>query len=227
MEKKRREKKGDKGRKIPIFFSSSLSLHRQVSLIHFFTNFFNIFLHQISEENSKGRRLRKKEEEVQRCMLKKTTSLQDKLLYNSLNKSRGQFKGVMLYAIVGVVLFQGISEIIHRESEFHVFRLYSLSFQHVLPNFQAEIEFLSRQISIEKSVVGRLHVVFRSKLADSPGRRVTSWTFENIKGENRITIVMIRRAFNKRNERMYKDRKNRAFNKIMYKRNERMSINCS
>uniref|UniRef100_A0A9I9EGH1 Uncharacterized protein n=1 Tax=Cucumis melo TaxID=3656 RepID=A0A9I9EGH1_CUCME len=45
------------------------------------------FLHQISEEISQGRSLRKKEEEVQRCMLKKTRSLKHKLLCSSLRTS--------------------------------------------------------------------------------------------------------------------------------------------
>uniref|UniRef100_A0A9I9ECV5 Uncharacterized protein n=1 Tax=Cucumis melo TaxID=3656 RepID=A0A9I9ECV5_CUCME len=67
-------------------------------------------------------------------MLKKTRSLQDKLLYSSLSTSlgvpveleypfgMGQVKGVVVYAIVGVVLFRGMSEIIHRESNLHILR---------------------------------------------------------------------------------------------------------
>uniref|UniRef100_A0A9I9EBD6 Uncharacterized protein n=1 Tax=Cucumis melo TaxID=3656 RepID=A0A9I9EBD6_CUCME len=34
----------------------------------------------------------------------------------------GKVKGTVVYAIVGVVLVRGVSEIIHKESEFHVFR---------------------------------------------------------------------------------------------------------
>uniref|UniRef100_A0A9I9E5U3 Ty3-gypsy retrotransposon protein n=1 Tax=Cucumis melo TaxID=3656 RepID=A0A9I9E5U3_CUCME len=120
-------------RKFPFFFSSSLSFHRQVSLIHFFT---------ISAPNfkgtSKGRRLRKEEEEVQEVFVEEVQEVfveEVQLLYSSLNTSlgvpvelgslfsMGQIKGVVVYAIVGVVRFRGISEIIHRESEFHVFRL--------------------------------------------------------------------------------------------------------
>ncbi|TYK02787.1 RVT_1 domain-containing protein/zf-CCHC domain-containing protein/RVP_2 domain-containing protein [Cucumis melo var. makuwa] len=45
-------------------------------------------------------------------------------LYGRPCRTPGQVKGVVVYVIVGVVLFRGMSEIIHKESDLHVLRGY-------------------------------------------------------------------------------------------------------
>uniref|UniRef100_A0A9I9E8I1 Uncharacterized protein n=1 Tax=Cucumis melo TaxID=3656 RepID=A0A9I9E8I1_CUCME len=98
-------------------------------------------------------------------------------------RRRTQAKGCVRM-ILEVVLFRGLSEFIHMESDLHVFR----------PHYDKDDRSAgrtplhrrackrccigctlhnSRQIQIKKSVVRRLHAIFRSKLAGSPGGGVT------------------------------------------------------
>uniref|UniRef100_A0A9I9EK25 Gag-pol polyprotein n=1 Tax=Cucumis melo TaxID=3656 RepID=A0A9I9EK25_CUCME len=153
---KRKEKKGQKEgkRRKKIFillFSSSLPSTAKVFSIlfhhflhHFLTNF---------QRNFKGKKTEKGEEEVQ----EKTgqlvfTRFQEVSGFSCFAKSTGveQLKEVVC-AIIEVVLFRGLSDFIHRESDLHVLRpvgfsvfeivLYNRTWvvfphSHILSNFQ-------------------------------------------------------------------------------------------
>uniref|UniRef100_A0A9I9EBN9 Uncharacterized protein n=1 Tax=Cucumis melo TaxID=3656 RepID=A0A9I9EBN9_CUCME len=132
----------------------------------------------INHRNKKDKDLRMRERSRRKCP--STCRLPSSVVFVATTPN----SGLVVYAIIGAVVFRETSEIIYRESDLYVLSMsFKLRFHngiHMLARrdrvpgvsrftcgisyFQATLH-QSRQISIEKSIVGRLHVVFRFKLA--------------------------------------------------------------